>query len=65
MMVLYGSDHIIVTRLGQAGFKHVTGGLKVTVNDGNFWPFSQCFGSAFFNADPDPSQTLSSQKVRF
>jgi hypothetical protein len=51
-MVLYGSDdsdHIIVTRLGQAGFKHVTGGVKVTVSNENFWPFSQCFGSALFS----------------
>jgi hypothetical protein len=35
-MVLYESHHIVVMRLGQAGFKHGTGGLS----NGNLWPFS-------------------------
>jgi hypothetical protein len=32
--------YIVVMRLRQAGFWHGTGGLKVTVSSGNFWPFS-------------------------
>ncbi len=40
LVVLYKSHHIVVIRLAQAGFKHGTGGLKVTVSSGNLWPFS-------------------------
>ncbi len=32
--------YILVMRLRQAWFWHGTGGLKVTVSSGNFWPFS-------------------------
>jgi hypothetical protein len=39
-LVLYESHHIVVMRLGQAGFHHGTDGLKVTVSSGNLWPFS-------------------------
>ncbi len=40
LLVLYESHHIVVMRLGQAGFWHGTGGLKVKVSSGNLWPFS-------------------------
>jgi hypothetical protein len=41
LVVLYESHYIVVMRLGQAGFKHGTGGLKVTVSSGNLWSSPQ------------------------